>query len=691
MKKIFNILLATTAFLVWANITKAADPPTTPPYIDDGVGIAYNKTVSAPNENGVYTITLESFATGSIVKTSKAVPADIVLVLDISGSMSDSFSGGQTKLEALKTAVNTFIDLINTNDTENAPAGKQRLGNRIAIVPFATDITNYGTNRIRDFRTMDQAQAMKTNVNALRASGGTYAHRGMNQALTYLSGSSSQLKTVVLFTDGNPGLWGKWTSNVERSYPSFENIIDTDWAEQYTEQSGWSTQTRYRTYENVDTYNSANATINYANQIKNLAVESDDPDKQVISNVFTVSIINNPSNQTKVYLGKTSSNWLGADNMGWYTDNWDTLDNSWGYNHNNGSIGEENTSSTNFALTASSASDLVNAFATIAGESGGSTRPMDDTTITEVDVVSSSFKLPTGTTASKIKVYTAPCTGKSGDYLTFGSWTLAPDSDEQYRKREIDPATGHSHEVGELIDIDDNITVKIDASVEGGPDDMIVVNGFDYGNLFCGEVIENGTTTYRGYKLIVEIPIEMNPDAVGGPNVESNATGSGILIDGEQVLEFKSPTVSLPVNIYITKEGLEIGESAKFKIERAALNEDGSVPENPSWTYVSTIFLTKKSDGDDPIVKVRGLPSTQPKSEGSTEQIGLVYRITEENWGWSYIIDSDSQLTVAGKVDNPFTFTNEKRTDVDPNRYAESKATNDFTAKIATYTDSKGR
>jgi len=53
-----------------------------------------NKTVSEPDENGVYTLKLEAYATGEmvLVPIETAIPTDIVLVLDQSGSMSEYMS-----------------------------------------------------------------------------------------------------------------------------------------------------------------------------------------------------------------------------------------------------------------------------------------------------------------------------------------------------------------------------------------------------------------------------------------------------------------------------------------------------------------------------------------------------------------------------------------------------------------------
>lgn len=59
-------------------------------YHEEG-GMKTSKTVTGP-VNGYYTISLESFATGETTVTETATPVDIVLVLDVSGSMQDNLT-----------------------------------------------------------------------------------------------------------------------------------------------------------------------------------------------------------------------------------------------------------------------------------------------------------------------------------------------------------------------------------------------------------------------------------------------------------------------------------------------------------------------------------------------------------------------------------------------------------------------
>ena len=97
------------------------------------------------------------------------------------------------------------------------------------------------------------------------------------------------------------------------------------------------------------------------------------------------------------------------------------------------------------------------------------------------------------------------------------------------------------------------------------------------------------------------------------------------------------------------------------------------------------------------MIQVRGLPATitvdededgnpDVGSDGKIIQLGVVYRITEENWAWSYDIDGtddypNPQYTVTSKVDNPFAYSNDKKENIDVIiRHAESKATNIFKA-----------
>ena len=89
MKQMNRYIFAFTALLATATLAfgqEAMDTYKTQNNVSTG------KSVSGPDANGQYTISLETFATGSQVLVEKGVPADIVLVLDVSGSMDENMT-----------------------------------------------------------------------------------------------------------------------------------------------------------------------------------------------------------------------------------------------------------------------------------------------------------------------------------------------------------------------------------------------------------------------------------------------------------------------------------------------------------------------------------------------------------------------------------------------------------------------
>ena len=329
--------------------------------------------------------------------------------------------------------------------------------------------------------------------------------------------------------------------------------------------------------------------------------------------------------------------------------------------------------------------DLSGVFKAIAQQSGGDSNTSLTAATSTVDIVSDSFVFPEGIFEEGadindyVKVFTAKLEKiENGEYV-FLEEVMAPYSTDTYDK----------YEKGVLkredVDIDgttDEPTISV--VLDGGK--TIKVTGFDYANNWCGPVKdEDGQTIdYQGHKMIIMIPIKMNPDAVGGPDVTTNIVGSGIIVPGqtEPIVSFESPTVSLPINLHIEKIGLNPGESAKFRIERAEIPLEGSwsLEEITDWHYVTSIFVTQPQGADPsnkPMVKVRGMASVGKNSDN--EEVGYVYKITEEDWSWSYERDATPQYTVTTKVTNPFSFSNTKKKELEYKlRHAESKATNIF-------------
>jgi len=104
--------------------------------VDDA--IVLNKSLVPATATSPAKIRLEAYVNGTTSVSQQHKPADIVLVLDQSGSMADNV-GQSTKLALLKSAAQAFIDEIaGMNNT----AGDLY---RVAVVGFASE-SGYGNN-----------------------------------------------------------------------------------------------------------------------------------------------------------------------------------------------------------------------------------------------------------------------------------------------------------------------------------------------------------------------------------------------------------------------------------------------------------------------------------------------------------------------------------------------------------------
>ena len=779
MKKIFSILLTTIVALSFAPVVSAQysiDDFIKGKYGDDATitfhhddikldtekHFGYSKGISSPFSDGNYWIKLESFATGSAEQEVK--PADIVLVLDFSGSMNSNYktgnhydvvlngtnnagyaysngfwtataatgqrfyktdgqyyqvkrgaepagetyidgtgverdkewhylyyeidgrkyfldgmdvvttmpkkysndnSNGQpgnnaiiwsgalyqyknfnntsssnantwTRLRELKSAVAEFIDIIYRNDNEY---GSTPLGNRLSIVTYSGTTASQlisgwvpatNGNGSRD-ETLLQALAAKT------ATGNTPTGTGMTEAVSVLSAipdDRDSKRTVVLLTDGLPGSASSWGSGC---MPQATTCIRQAW-------------------EAKQTYGAT---------------------------VFSVSIYPGTyaADQT-LFLECTSSNYPDA---------------------------KPTAGSSSFAPTGDRLPDdaaiytkinptsLTDLFSEIASMSGGSGANLTSASST-VDIISHSFQFPDNFDASQVKIFTAGLLtinnlGEANEEYVFGEEILSGFSPDKYKV--YHPTTGAY--LGEYF-VDEHQGegihgegLKAEIITQNG-DPGIKVTNFDYKNNWCGPVKDKdgNVSYYTGHKIIILIPIQMNPDAVGGPNVITNGDHSGVYLNnGQSYVEFKSPTVSLPVNIYIEKAGLVGVESAKFLIERAVLPDlpagqddytQADILALTDWEYVTSVYVTNSDnyphdpDSGNPLVKVKGLSATKTVNG---VQKGLVYRVSEEGWSWTYNkTGAEYQYTITGQSNNPFTFTNTSKTETV--KHAESKVTNIF-------------
>ncbi len=338
---------------------------------DTGSGVKLDKTVTKDENSDTYTVRLEAYATGEQTTTVSTKPCDIVLVLDVSGSMDEKMSqyDRTKKLTALKNAVNNFIDQVAAKETDGVT-------HRISIVKFAgktTDkvgndtynetqwvggfipVTNtYNYSQIVTDLTdaKDGQSTLKSAVNALKAAGATRADFGMKHAQTVLKDARSDAtKVVVMFTDGEPTSGSEFESPVANAAISAAKELKAGGATVYT----------------VGCMDGANGT--------------------------PVTDINGVSKVNK-YMHLVSSNYKNATKM-----------------DDPGAATYPENKNESYYLTAKTAAELENAFESINKQTGGSKTELTSTAVLQ-DAVTPYFEIPAD---AKVTLKTADCTGVNSD------------------------------------------------------------------------------------------------------------------------------------------------------------------------------------------------------------------------------------------------------------------------------------
>ena len=130
---------------IWTDKSVSADDVTLTSQDEDSVTATIKKRAGSD-----FLVGLSALSSTAKITGQTTVPLDIVLVLDVSGSMDDPMgSADRTKrIDALKAAVNSFIDSSATVNDQRADKNKQ---NRIAVVKFAgNESDKVGNEQYRD-------------------------------------------------------------------------------------------------------------------------------------------------------------------------------------------------------------------------------------------------------------------------------------------------------------------------------------------------------------------------------------------------------------------------------------------------------------------------------------------------------------------------------------------------------------
>lgn len=509
------------------------------PYIKDQGGtvtkdgLVMSKTIKK-GENGQFLLTLEAYATGSTTTTTSTKPMDIVLVLDVSGSMKENLTeAGYRYNEVYDLSTNGtyyyknssngqyqrayYCDGENWSGNSNHDAGwytrnHQSLGNcrgesGTRLIPKTSSADTTGTQ----FYVQEYVAAV-TKMNALKS-----AVKGFVNSVSAKSPESNI--AIVKFgaeinneigNDFNGSGWN-YTQTVKGLTPASSSAelnaavdalqyggytpahLGLQLAKGIIEKDPNTDRQKVLVLFTDGEPNGVDSTSGFETSAANKAIANSKSIKAVGATVYTIGCFGttpSDTSDTGKYMNYVSSNYPNATSM---------------------TSGGDKADPANYYKTVSSAADLNNIFTEISQTVGGTTVKLTSTSVLR-DVISDSFTLPEGADKNSITAYSVDCTAVKDD----GTYTWSANRDD----------------------------TKYSVTVEGK---TINVTGFDYAANWVGKDTTTGEMHTPAKKLVVEIPIVPEQDATG--SVKTNGDASGIYADStvkDPVEKFPSPVVYIP-------------------------------------------------------------------------------------------------------------------------------------------------
>ena len=598
-------------------------------YHEEG-GMKTSKTVTGP-VNGYYTISLESFATGETTVTETATPVDIVLVLDVSGSMADPLykytvtdqawsyntvgttqryylhedgryypvsregSNNSRRLEFTVGANQwgyggTTWYLTGTGATTTRPAGV-RNDATIYTGPLATR-SNEGT-KLANLKSAVQTFVNTVHHNAIYDSKDQERETPVhNQIAVVKYGSAYYYGNASSLTPGNNR--GAGNNNNYNYTEVLVNFTDV------STNAGVNTVMGEGTAVGVNDLNSGGATASDYGMTKAKYLLDQNDIKTRESNKVVVLFTDGEPTHSNTFSETVANTTIGLANdlkndydaavftIGVFDTETADIRTYMNYTSSNYPNAEDmdtpgtGGSDKGYYQNASNA-DLDEIFEAVAHAAGAADATANATSQVR-DVVSNSFILPTGDAAG--------ITIKVADVTSDGLGWEDPVT-----------ATGVSYEITTVT------------TSTGEEHQQLMVTGFDYtkpdvvdpetgatitaGN-WVGERYTSGDQMYwAGKKLIIEFKVQANGEATGGDGSATNHPDSGIYIQRlddegnpvkdeqgniiyDRVNQYDVPHTPLPILIKIQKDGLRTGESATFQVFRArpkGWNDQGATLE----------------------------------------------------------------------------------------------------------------
>lgn len=510
---------------------------------ENNSGVVLNKNAEAVDDG--YKITMEAYATGESTTVVSTEPVDIVLVLDVSGSMNDCIVCGE-ELPGTHTVYKTTYD-VNPGKKYYIQNGGKYIQvkycdgdhglswNKHSASWVPTNLSDYGNSHANYVNTNGIITPKK---NAEDTTGVQFYIQTTEQCTARIDSLKSAVNgfidnvaekspdsqiAIVKFAGnksnqvGNDKYQdGRFTYNYSQIVEDLSTVSDKKAALKSAinalspagaTQANYGMELAQSIIDKVKddgrkkvvimfTDGEPTSQSSFETNVANAAISASKSIKDTGATVYTIGVfagadgtpvtnLNSVSNTNK-YMHLVSSNYKTATNM------------------NNTGEATYPDGGKSYFLSAGSHIDLMSIFTQISQEVGGSTIKLDSSSYIQ-DTVTQQFTMPEGTDA--VEFYTMDCNGK--------------DSFDESTKTKAE-----------------GVTYEITGNT-------LKVTNFDFSANWCGT--KDGV--YRGKKLIIEFTVKAKTGFLGGNNVLTNVgEGDGIYNkDGEVIGSFTPPTVNVPI------------------------------------------------------------------------------------------------------------------------------------------------
>lgn len=608
-------------------------------------GLVMSKTIKKTGDSQ-FLLTLEAFATGTTTTTTTKDPVDIVLVLDVSGSMKESISDKYDHYETYSIDTDgTYYYKDNNGQYQQAyycdgeyyswgwkshhtpgwyTKDHQYLGqcqgkSGMPLTPKTSSADTAGT-QFYTYSKLTKMNALKTAVKGF-VNSVNETSPDSNIAIVKF-GAEINDKTGNDFNDSG---WN-YTQIVKELTPA-SNAAELN-AEIDTLRYGGYTPAHLglqlaneiiQKDPNKDRQkvvvlftdgepNGVKDTSGFESAAANQAIANSKSIKAAGATVYTIGCFGttpSDTSDTGKYMNYVSSNYPNATSM---------------------TSGGAKADPANYYKTVSSAADLNNIFQDISHTIGGTDVKLTSTSVLR-DVISDSFTLPEGYKDGDIKAYSVSCESstKNADGTYTYTWKTTPDADKY-----------------DVTVADDNKTIN--------------VTDFDYAANWVDQYDVGGSKSH-GKKLVVEIPIVLDPDATG--SVDTNGPASGIYAsaDAETAFaNFKTPTVYVPfftvahVESCVNDQGKNFGqETARKDYPLWCYKEFNLTSVVPDGYLYGGTFNEETCTTVHKDVQEQGNPMELNPTENATYYIWEVPNtyLTPRNYNvWRHLPENNGQKTV---------------------------------------------